>query len=112
MITSLNILIVDDHPMQVDSYISIINNTVEDYKFNFIKAFNCESAFKQIELNYKTKEMIDIALLDVSLPNGINTSYDKKIEFQQEMIGNADIITEDLRLIERLFHQFKDIFSR
>jgi DNA-binding NarL/FixJ family response regulator len=68
MITPLNILIVDDHPMLVDSYISIINSTVEDYKFNFIKAFNCESAFKLIELNFKTKEIIDIALLDVSLP--------------------------------------------
>jgi DNA-binding NarL/FixJ family response regulator len=68
MITPLNILIVGDHPMLVDSYISIINSTVEDYKFNFIKAFNCESAFKQIELNFKTKEIIDIALLDVSLP--------------------------------------------
>ena len=51
-------------------------------------------------------------LIDVSLPNGITTSYDKKIIFHQEMSGTADIITEDLRLIERLLYQFRDIFRR
>jgi DNA-binding NarL/FixJ family response regulator len=65
---TLNILIVEDHPMMIDAYVSIINNTIENYKFNFIKASDCESAFKRIEQNFKTKEAIDIALLDVSLP--------------------------------------------
>ncbi len=51
-------------------------------------------------------------LIDVSLPNGLETSYEKKIVFQQEMTGTADIITEDLRLIERLLYQFRDIFKR
>jgi multidrug resistance efflux pump len=51
-------------------------------------------------------------LIDVSLPNGIETSYDKKIIFQQEMSGTADIVTEDLRLIERLLYQFRDVFKR
>ena len=51
-------------------------------------------------------------LIDVSLPNGIETSYNKKIIFQQEMSGTADIVTEDLRLIERLLYQFRDIFRR
>jgi multidrug resistance efflux pump len=51
-------------------------------------------------------------LIDVSLPNGIETSYEKRIVFQQEMSGTADIITEDLRLIERLLYQFRDVFNR
>jgi hypothetical protein len=28
------------------------------------------------------------------------------------MSGTADIVTEDLRLIERLLYQFRDIFRR
>ena len=36
------------------------------------------------------------------LPKGLETSYKKQIPFQQEMTGTADIITEDLRLIERI----------
>lgn len=51
-------------------------------------------------------------LIDIELPKGLETSYKKEIEFQQEMIGTADIITEDLRLIERLLYQFRDIFKR
>jgi multidrug resistance efflux pump len=51
-------------------------------------------------------------LIDISLPKGLTTSYKKEIQFQQEMSGNADIITEDLRLIERLLYQFKSVISR
>lgn len=51
-------------------------------------------------------------LIDVELPKGLETSYKKDIVFQQEMSGTADIITEDLRLIERLLYQFRDIFRR
>ncbi len=50
-------------------------------------------------------------LIDVKLPKKIITSYNKEIEFKQEMIGSAEIVTEDLRLIERFFYQFKDIFN-
>ena len=50
-------------------------------------------------------------LIDVSLPIGLKTSYKKQIAFQQEMTGNADIITEDLRLIERLLYQFRGVFK-
>lgn len=57
-----------------------------------------------------TKE--DIYLIDVSLPEKLITSYGKEIVFKQEMSGAANIITEDLRLIERFFYQLKDIFSR
>jgi multidrug resistance efflux pump len=50
--------------------------------------------------------------IDVVLPKKLETSYHKTIPFQQEMSGNAEIITEDLRLIERLLYQFRDVFRR
>src|SRR5690606_38502499 len=50
--------------------------------------------------------------IDVELPKKLITSYNKKIDFKQEMRGSAEIITEDLRLIERFFYQLKDIFKR
>ena len=40
------------------------------------------------------------------------TSYNKEIDFKQEMRGSAEIITEDLRLIERFFYQFKEVLKR
>ena len=51
-------------------------------------------------------------LIDVSLPDKLITSYNKEIEFKQEMRGTAEIITEDLRLLERLFYQFKQLLDR
>lgn len=49
--------------------------------------------------------------IDVSLPPKLVTSYQKEIVFKQEMSGTAEIITEDLRLIERFFYQFKSLFD-
>jgi multidrug efflux pump subunit AcrA (membrane-fusion protein) len=51
-------------------------------------------------------------LIDVALLNGLKSSYQKNIPFHQEMKGTGDIITDDLRLIERLLYQFRDVFSR
>ncbi len=50
-------------------------------------------------------------LIDVKLDKELITSYNKKIVFQQEMSGKAEIITEDLRLIERFFYQLKNVFN-
>ncbi|WP_298761463.1 HlyD family efflux transporter periplasmic adaptor subunit [uncultured Psychroserpens sp.] len=51
-------------------------------------------------------------LVDVELPKELITSYNKKIDFKQEMLGSAEIITEDLRLIQRFFYQFREVFNR
>lgn len=50
-------------------------------------------------------------LIDIALPKGLETSYKKKIQFQQEMRGSAAIITEDLRLLERVFYQFRSMYQ-
>ncbi|MCL7752481.1 HlyD family efflux transporter periplasmic adaptor subunit [Polaribacter sp. Z022] len=50
--------------------------------------------------------------IDVSLPTKLITSYNKEIEFKQEMRGTAEVITEDLRLIQRFFYQFSKITTR
>ena len=65
---TLNCLIVDDHPMLIDGYITIISNFVDNYDFNFIKAVDCESAYKAIEQNHNLNNNIDIAIFDISLP--------------------------------------------
>ena len=50
-------------------------------------------------------------LITVSLPKKLMTSYNKEIDFRYEMRGSAEIITEDLRLIERFFYQFKNVLD-
>lgn len=49
--------------------------------------------------------------VEVELPKGLKTSYNKKLDFDKELRGSAEIVTEDLRLIERVFYQFRKIFQ-
>lgn len=58
-----------------------------------------------------TPDKDGLYLVDVSLPEKLITSYNKEIKFQQEMSGTAEIITEDLRLLERFFYQFKSLID-
>jgi multidrug efflux pump subunit AcrA (membrane-fusion protein) len=47
---------------------------------------------------------------EVELSNDLITNYKKQLPFNQEMQGNAEIITKDRRLIERLIEPLVSIF--
>ncbi len=51
-------------------------------------------------------------LIDVALPEKLITTYGKEIPFKQEMRGIVEIVTEDLRLIERFFYQFRGLMDK
>jgi HlyD family secretion protein len=46
---------------------------------------------------------------DVELTNGLTSSYGKLLGAGQEVQGSADIVTEDLRLIERIFYDVRSL---
>ena len=50
-------------------------------------------------------------MVDIQLPNGLRTSYNKKLPFLPEMEGQADIITEDITLLERLLLPLKKVIT-
>lgn len=49
--------------------------------------------------------------VDIILPKGLKTSYNKILPFDKELKGSAEIVTQDLRLIERLFYQFRKLLG-
>ncbi|MEO1514582.1 MAG: HlyD family efflux transporter periplasmic adaptor subunit [Bacteroidota bacterium] len=49
--------------------------------------------------------------LDLALPHSLITTYDRKIDFQQEMEGTADIITEDRRILQRIFDRIWNLIK-
>lgn len=49
--------------------------------------------------------------VDVILPKGLKTSHNKHLVFDKELSGNAEIVTQDLRLIERVFYQIRKLIS-
>ncbi len=50
--------------------------------------------------------------VEVSLPYGLITNYDKTLKFTQQMQGTAEIITEDILLIERVFNPIKSLLKK
>ncbi len=47
----------------------------------------------------------------VELPEGLITYYNIEIPFNQEMLGRGEIITDDRRLIERIFSPIRSVLS-
>ena len=47
----------------------------------------------------------------IAFPKGLTTQYRKTIPFQQQLSGQAEIITEELRLLERFFYQLRGYYQ-
>ena len=51
-------------------------------------------------------------LVKIDLSNYLTTTYHKTLPFKQQLKGETEIITEDLRLLERVFYQFKNLLQQ
>lgn len=49
--------------------------------------------------------------IEVELPEDLETTHGKALSFHREMGGQAGIVTEDLKVIERVFYQFRSAFK-
>lgn len=51
-------------------------------------------------------------LVKVQFPKGLVTSSQQKLPFRNGMTATGEIVTEDLKLIERLFYDFRKVLRR
>ena len=51
-------------------------------------------------------------MIEVEFPQNLTTNYGKVLYFSQQMSGTVEIITEDLRLIERFLNPIKSLIKR
>ncbi|HAQ17655.1 MAG TPA: hypothetical protein DCR40_00285 [Prolixibacteraceae bacterium] len=82
-----------------------VNIKLEDFpsnEYGFIKA--------RIK-NISTTPKNGIYLVEVQLPQDLMTNFNIPIKFSQEMKGSAEIITEDLRLIQRFINPVKSLLK-
>jgi len=49
---------------------------------------------------------------EIELPEGLNTFYNHKLDFKQEMQGTAEIVTEDFRLLERIVRPLRYMLNK
>jgi len=51
-------------------------------------------------------------MLEVEFPEKLKTNYGKELTFSQEMTGSAEIITEDLRLLDKFLNPIKAVIKK
>ena len=93
----MNLLLVDDHPMTIDSYINLLSDEKnKDLQLNFITANSCESAYLKILQAEKQKLQLHMAFLDVSIP-----------PYKEKNLHSGDDLAA---LVKRLFPKCKIVF--
>ncbi|WP_347840101.1 HlyD family efflux transporter periplasmic adaptor subunit [uncultured Draconibacterium sp.] len=50
-------------------------------------------------------------MVEIVFPNGLVTNYDNELQMQSQLMGQSEIITEDLRLIQRIFNPLKALWK-
>lgn len=49
----------------------------------------------------------DAYIIEIDLPNGLLTLYGIQLDFTQNMQGTAEVITDDIRLLQRIINPFR-----
>jgi HlyD family secretion protein len=50
--------------------------------------------------------------IEVSLPNGLTTTYKKTLPLNEELIGEAEIIVDDITLLQRILYPLKHLWNK
>jgi HlyD family secretion protein len=62
----------------------------------------------------KTKSLVpsgDAYVIEIELPDGLTTLYKRKLDFTQNMQGVAEVITDDMRLLQKIIYPLRYLLS-
>lgn len=82
------------------------------HNFPYMEFGLIKGSIKNISLVPTITEQGAIYTAQVDMPDNLISNYGKKIAFSQEMTGTAEIITEDIRLLERFLNPIKAIWKK
>lgn len=88
-----------------------VNIKLDDYPY-------MEFGFVQVRLTsmsmlpYNDAAMGNVYVLEVQLPDSLVTQYGTHIPYRPEMTGTAEIITDDMSVLERLLNPIKAVLKR
>jgi len=60
----------------------------------------------------KNNTFINSYLIVVSLPNSLKANFGVMLSFKSDLKGSADIVTDDRKLVSRLFDNLKSSYNR
>jgi len=83
-----------------------VNVRLENYPFHeygLIRAVVSKKSTMPNGLNY---------IVEITFPQGMKTTYGENLAFAPDMVGEAEIITKDRRLIQRIFDSLVKLMNR
>lgn len=92
--------------VKVGQRVNIRLNNYPDQEFGYLKG--------RVRGVSPTPTVENLYVVDIELPDGMRTNYGKDLPLTRELKGVAEIVTEDMRLIERLLaplRKLKDNFT-
>jgi len=63
----------------------------------------------------KSKSLVpsgDAYTIEITLPDGLRSLYGRELEFTQNMQGIAEIMTDSLRLLEKIINPFRHLAAK
>jgi multidrug resistance efflux pump len=109
-------------PLNTGSFLGRINLKMErSGKVNAGQSVNIKlSGYPYLEYGMvrgvvKSKSLVpsgDAYIIEIELPNGLKTLYGINLEFNQNMQGSAEIITKDVRLLQKIVNPLRYMVSR
>lgn len=88
-----------------------VNVKLDDYpylEFGFVQVPLAGISFVPFDGQGNEK----LYMLEVNLPDTLRTQYGKEIPYRPEMTGIAEIITDDLSILDRIFNPIKAVLKR
>jgi len=82
----------------------LVRIRIDDYPY---KEFGAVTGKVQ-SVSLVPREGANLVLVDIPYP--LVTSFKKHLQFKQDMVGEASIVTEDIRLIDRFFYEIRRAF--
>lgn len=79
------------------------------------------TGYPYMEFGFLTGRVVSVSLLadeestytvTVSLPQDLCTSYNKTLEFKGELLGTAEVITDERSITERLFSPLRYLWKK
>lgn len=77
-------------------------------EYGFVKVPIRNISLVPVQVDEETKAY----MLEVEFPKKLVTTYGKELTFSQEMTGTAEIITDDLRLLDKFINPIKAVVRR
>jgi hypothetical protein len=62
-------------------------------------------------INVSRAPLNDVYTIDINLPHGLNSSYNKQLLYKENMTGKADIITKNLSIMDRVFFNLRSLLE-